>query len=66
MRVHKLGRWVGRLLTVAVLGAGATFGGSSLAMADEQPGDPGNSGWEEGPPDNSGWEIVTPNSSGWE
>lgn len=34
MRVRKLGRWVGRLLTVAALGVGATVGVVSSVFAD--------------------------------
>lgn len=66
MRVRKLGRWIGRLLTVAAFGAGAVLGVASLATADEDPGDPGTGGWEEVPPDTGGWEDVRPNTGGWE
>jgi hypothetical protein len=56
MRVRKLGRWIGRFLTVAAFAAGAVLGVSSLATAGEDPVEP---------PGGGEWEDVRPASAEW-
>ena len=59
MRVRELGRWVGRLLTVAVFGAGATLGLVSGVAADE-------SGSAGGPAESPSESEVSPEDYTWD
>lgn len=59
MRVRKLGRWVGRLLTVAAFGAGATLGVVSSVAADD-------SGSEGVPAESPSESEVSPEDYTWD